>query len=107
MVSKEVTGRPRVAVILGPTGVGKSQLALDLAEELGGEIVSADSMQVYRLMDIGTDKPCLEDRKRVRHHMLDLVLPDQPFHAGLFRALGRRAIDQISERGKVPLVVGG
>ena len=107
MVSKEVTGRPRVAIILGPTGVGKSQLALDLAEELGGEIVSADSMQVYRLMDIGTDKPCLEDRKRVRHHMLDLVLPDQPFHAGLFRALARRAIEQISARGKVPLVVGG
>jgi tRNA dimethylallyltransferase len=82
-------------------------MALDLAEELGGEIISADSMQVYQYMDIGTDKPSQEDRKRVRHHLIDLVPPDQPFHAGLYRALGRRAIEELSDRGKAFLVVGG
>jgi tRNA dimethylallyltransferase len=107
MVSKRVTDRPRLVVILGPTGVGKSRLALDLAEEWGGEIISADSMQVYKYMDIGTDKPTPEDRKRVRHHLIDLVLPDQPFHAGLYRALGRRVIEQLSGRGKACFVVGG
>jgi tRNA dimethylallyltransferase len=107
MVSQNVTDRPRLVIILGPTGVGKSRLALDLAEELGGEIISADSMQVYKYMDIGTDKPTPEDRKRVRHHLIDLVLPDQPFHAGLYRALGRRVIEQLSEGGKACFVVGG
>ena len=107
MVSQSVTDRPRLVVILGPTGVGKSRLALDLAEEWGGEIISADSMQVYKYMDIGTDKPTPEDRKRVRHHLIDLVLPDQPFHAGLYRALGRRVIEQLSGRGKACFVVGG
>ena len=107
MVSQSVSDRPRLVIILGPTGVGKSRLALDLAEELGGEIVSADSMQVYKYMDIGTDKPSPEDRKRVRHHLIDLVFPDQPFHAGLYRTLGRKVIEQLSDRGKAFLVVGG
>ena len=107
MISQSVTIHPRLVIILGPTGVGKSRMALDLAEELGGEIISADSMQVYQYMDIGTDKPSQEDRKRVRHHLIDLVPPDQPFHAGLYRALGRRAIEELSEKGKAFLVVGG
>jgi len=99
--------RPRVVILLGPTGVGKSRLAIEWAEELGGEIISADSMQVYRYMDIGTAKPTLGDQKRVRHHLIDLVTPDQPFHAALYRTLGRKAIDQLYQ-GKKPIwVVGG
>jgi tRNA dimethylallyltransferase len=99
--------RPRVVILLGPTGVGKSKLAIELAEEFGGEIISADSMQVYRYMDIGTAKPAQEERKRVRHHLIDLVTPDQPFHAALYRTLGRKTIDQLYQDGKFICVVGG
>jgi len=99
--------RPRVVILLGPTGVGKSKLVLELAEAFGGEILSADSMQVYRYMDIGTAKPAPEDQKRVRHHLIDLVTPDQPFHAALYRTLGRKTIDQLYKRGKPIWVVGG
>jgi tRNA dimethylallyltransferase len=99
--------RPRVVILLGPTGAGKSKLAIELAEEFGGEIISADSMQVYRYMDIGTAKPTLEEQKRVRHHLIDLVTPDQPFHAALYRTLGRKTIDQLYQDGKFICVVGG
>jgi tRNA dimethylallyltransferase len=99
--------RPRVVILLGPTGVGKSKLAIELTEALGGEIISADSMQVYRYMDIGTDKPTPEEQKRVRHHLIDLVTPDQFFHAGLYRALGRKTIDQLDKGGKPIWVAGG
>ncbi|NWF91457.1 MAG: tRNA (adenosine(37)-N6)-dimethylallyltransferase MiaA [Syntrophaceae bacterium] len=99
--------RPRIVILLGPTGVGKSGLAIELAEELGGEIVSADSMQVYRYMDIGTAKPTPEERKRVRHHLIDLVTPDQPFHAGLYRTLARKEVDQLHRSKKPIWVVGG
>lgn len=99
--------RPRVVILLGPTGVGKSKFAIECVEELGGEIISADSMQVYRYMDIGTAKPTLEDQKKVPHHLIDLVTPDQPFHAALYRTLGRKTIDQLVE-SKTPIwVVGG
>jgi tRNA dimethylallyltransferase len=101
------TDRPRVVILLGPTGVGKSKLAIELAEEFAGEIISADSMQVYRYMDIGTAKPAQEERKRVRHHLIDLVTPDQPFHAALYRTLGRKTIDQLYQDGKFICVVGG
>jgi tRNA dimethylallyltransferase len=99
--------RPRVVILLGPTGVGTSKLGIELAEVLGGEIISADSMQVYRYMDIGTAKPTPEEQRRVRHHLIDLVTPNQPFHAGLYRALGRKAIDQLDKDGKSIWVVGG
>jgi tRNA dimethylallyltransferase len=99
--------RPRVVILLGPTGVGKSKLVVELAEAFGGEIISADSMQVYRYMDIGTAKPTPEDQKRVRHHLIDLVTPDQPFHAGFYRSLSRRTIGQLYRSGKPVWVVGG
>ncbi len=98
--------RPRVVILLGPTGAGKSKWTLEWAEELGGEIISADSMQVYRYMDIGTAKPTPDDQKRVRHHLIDLVTPDQPFHAALYRSLGRKTIDQLYEN-KIPIWVAG
>jgi len=100
-------GRPRVVVLLGPTGAGKSRLAIEWAEELGGEIISADSMQVYRYMDIGTAKPAVDDQKRVRHHLIDLVTPDQPFDAAHYRTLGRKTVDQLYEKETPIWVVGG
>lgn len=107
MAAKNVMERPRVVIILGPTGTGKSRLAIELAEEFGGEIISADSMQVYKYMDIGTAKPTGEDRRRVAHHLIDIVTPDQPFHAGLYRALGRKTVDDLYEHKKPIWVVGG
>lgn len=107
MAAKIEVNRPRVVILLGPTGMGKSKLAIEWAEELGGEIISADSMQVYRYMDIGTAKPTLDDQKRVRHHLIDLVTPDQPFHAAFYRTLGRKKIDQLYQDKKPIWVVGG
>ncbi len=98
---------PRIVILLGPTGVGKSELAIQLAEKFGGEILNADSMQVYRYMDIGTAKPSKEDQKRVKHHLIDLVNPDQCFNANLYRIYGRKVIDQLHREGKPILLVGG
>lgn len=98
---------PRVVCVVGPTASGKTSLAIELAEALGGEVVSADSRQVYRRMDIGTAKPTPEERHRVRHHCLDLIDPAEAFDAARFRAAASRALDDVSARGRVPLVVGG
>ncbi|MCU0233705.1 MAG: tRNA (adenosine(37)-N6)-dimethylallyltransferase MiaA [Thermoanaerobaculales bacterium] len=94
-------------VILGPTASGKSRLALALAEALGGEIVSADAFAVYRGLDIGTDKPSAADRRRVRHHLLDVADPREVFSAGAFARAARAAIADIAARGLQPLVAGG
>src|SRR4030042_5506158 len=91
--------RPRMVILLGPTGAGKSGLAIELAEAFGGEILKADSMQVYRYMNIGTAKPTPEDRQRIKHHLIDLVTPDQPFHAGFYRTLGRKPVDSFNGKG--------
>jgi tRNA dimethylallyltransferase len=99
--------RPRIVILLGPTGIGKSKLAIEGAEASGGEIISADSVQVYQYMDIGTGKPTRDDQERVRHHLIDLVPPDQPFHAALYRTLGRKTINQLFHEGKPIWVVGG
>jgi len=99
--------RPRVVLLVGSTGVGKSRLAIEIAEAFGGEIVSADSMQVYRFMDIGTAKPTVSEREKVPHHLIDVMTPDEPFHASLYRTLGRKAIDQLYREGKPIWVVGG
>lgn len=97
----------RVLVIQGPTASGKSDLAVQLAEEIGGEIINADSMQVYRGMDIGTAKPSPDCRGRVPHHLLDIVDPDQSFSAGDFRRAAVKAIEEIHSRGHKPVIVGG
>lgn len=107
MAHKAETDRPRLVILLGPTGAGKSRLAIEIAEAVGGEIISADSMQVYKYMDIGTDKPTPEEQEKVRHHLIDLVSPDQPFHAGLYRSLGRKTVDQLHGDGEPICVVGG
>ena len=92
---------------MGPTAVGKSELALRLAEEFGGEIVSADSRQIYRGLDIGTAKPTAEERRRVPHHLLDVVDPDEVLTLAQYQELAYAAIDDILARGKVPFLVGG
>jgi tRNA dimethylallyltransferase len=93
--------------LAGPTASGKSAVAMILAERLGGEIISVDSMQVYRGMDIGTAKPSLEDRKRVAHHLLDVIPVDQPFSVRQFLDLARALEKAIEARGKVPIFCGG
>jgi tRNA dimethylallyltransferase len=92
--------------VVGPTAVGKTALAEELAVRLGGEIVSADSMQLYRGMDIGTAKPAPSEQ-RVPYHCIDLVEPGEPFSAALFQTLARSAIDDITRRGSLPIVAGG
>jgi tRNA dimethylallyltransferase len=96
-----------LVVIVGPTGVGKTAVAIEVAEAAGGEIVSADSRQVYRGMDIGTAKPMPEERRRVAHHLIDVVNPDEPFTLAEYQRLAYAAIDDIAARGKLPLLVGG
>ena len=99
--------KPKLLMVLGPTAVGKSQLALELAPRINGEIVNADSQQVYRHMDIGTGKPSEAERKSVRHHLIDVVNPDEEFHAALYRRLATEAIERIQRDGKTALVCGG
>lgn len=99
--------RRRVPALVGPTASGKSAAALALAEELGLEIVSADAMQVYRGLDIGTAKPTPEERRRVRHHLIDVVDPDERFSVARYVELVEAAIADVFSRGRVPLVVGG
>ena len=99
--------KPPVVVLAGPTASGKTALALQLAESLGGEIVNADSMQVYRRLDVGTAKPSAEERARVPHHLLDVVEPDEQYSAGRYAHEARAAVAAISSRGRVPFVVGG
>lgn len=96
-----------ILIIAGPTAVGKTDASLLLARELGAEIVSADSMQIYRGMDLGTAKPTREQRKLVYHHMIDIVAPDQPYSAGDYLRDARAAIDGILASGGTPIVVGG
>jgi tRNA dimethylallyltransferase len=97
----------RIVIIVGPTASGKTDLAVRLAECFDGEIVNADSMQVYRGMDIGTAKPSLELRRRVPHHLIDIADPDRNFSASDFRREAAAAIDDISGRGKRAFIVGG
>jgi tRNA dimethylallyltransferase len=94
-------------VVAGPTASGKTALALRLAESLGGEIVSCDSVAVYRLMEIGTAKPSLEQRARIPHHCIDLYWPDEACTAGHYARHARAVIAEIRSRGRVPIVAGG
>src|ERR1700691_623233 len=99
--------RTAVGFIVGPTGAGKSALAMEVAERLNCEIVNADSRQFYRGMDLGTAKPSAEDRARVPHHLIDVRQPDEALDVAEFAQLARDAIEGIAARGRNPLVVGG
>jgi tRNA dimethylallyltransferase len=98
---------PLAVLLLGPTGSGKTALSLALGERFGGEIVSCDSVAVYRGMDAGTAKPSAEERERIPHHLIDVADPDQPFTAGEYSRRARAALKEIGERGGLPIVTGG
>jgi len=97
----------KIIVLLGPTGVGKTGASVLLAQELNTEIISADSMQIYRYMDIGTAKPSEQERAGVRHHMIDIVDPSEPYSAGRYISEVVPVIERLLEEGKIPIIVGG
>jgi len=97
----------KVIVILGPTASGKTNLSIDLAKKLDTEIISADSMQVYRYMDIGTAKPDMEERQGIKHYLIDEIYPDEEFNVVKFKDLAEKYIEEILKRGKIPIIAGG
>lgn len=99
--------KPKIIVICGPTGIGKTAEAIRIANEIEGQIISADSMQVYRFMDIGTAKPTLLEQQKVKHHMIDIVDPDKSFDAAQYADIARKMIDELHSNHIVPYVVGG
>lgn len=98
---------PPAIFLMGPTASGKTELAVKIAEKLETEIISVDSALVYKEMDIGTAKPSLEERKGIPHHLIDILDPSQAFSTGLFRKSALRIMEDITQRGKVPVLVGG
>lgn len=101
------TNKKPLLILAGPTAVGKTECSLLLAEKLGGEIISADSMQVYKGMDIGTAKALPEERKRVRHHLIDVCSPTEEYNVVRYKEEASAAIDDICSRGKIPILTGG
>lgn len=98
--------RPLI-IIAGPTAVGKSELGINLAKQINGEIISADSMQVYKYMDIGTAKIMPEEMDGIRHHLIDILDPTEPFHVHRFQELAKQAVEEIYSRDRIPIIVGG
>lgn len=96
-----------LVAVVGPTAVGKSRLGISIAKRFNGEIVNADSRQIYKYMDIGTAKPCGSEREGVRHHMLDIILPDEPYSLAPFQEAAYKCIADIQEAGSLPVLVGG
>jgi len=102
-----MTIKPPVLFIQGPTAVGKSSLALKLAKYYNTDIISADSRQVYRQLDIGTAKPSLAEQQEVKHHLIDIINPNEPFSAGKFVVEAQKIIDEMHSQNKLPIVCGG
>lgn len=96
-----------LVILSGPTAVGKTETSIELAKRLNGEIISADSMQVYKKMDIGTAKIMPEEMKGIRHHLIDILEPDEDFNVLLFQQYAKRAMDEIYGRGHIPIIAGG
>ena len=99
--------KPNIIVICGPTGLGKTTVSIELAVELHGEIIGADSMQIYRYMDIGTAKPTIKEQAQVPHHLIDIIDPDESFDAADFAKMAGGIITNLQVKGIVPFVVGG
>ncbi len=107
IAARTLPARIPVGFIVGPTGAGKSALAMEVAERSNCEIINADSRQFYRGMDLGTAKPSAQDRRRVPHHLIDVCNPGEPLDVAEFAQIARAAIEEIAARGRNPLVVGG
>jgi tRNA dimethylallyltransferase len=107
MASKALQSLPGIIIVCGPTGIGKTRVAIRLAEAFDGQIIGADSMQIYRLMDIGTAKPTPHERARVRHHMVDVIDPDTPYDAARFARDAGAVVIDLHGQGVVPVVAGG
>jgi len=99
--------KPDLLVLLGPTASGKTKLSIDLALELNAEIISADSRMIYKEMNIGTAKPNIDERKKIPHHLIDIISPDEKFTASDFKKLTYQKIEEIKKQGKLPFLVGG
>lgn len=99
--------KPPLIILAGPTAVGKTKTSISLAKEIGGEIISADSMQVYRYMDIGSAKISREEMEDVPHHLIDILKPTESFHVARFQTLAKKAAKKIYEKGRIPIVTGG
>ena len=99
--------KPKVIVICGPTASGKTALSIELAKKINGEIISSDSMQIYKNMNIGTAKPSQEEMQGIKHYLLDFVEPDQRYSVAEFKKDAEKAIEEILAKGKIPIVVGG
>ena len=102
-----MSDKQKLVILTGPTAVGKSKLSIELAKRIGGEIISADSMQVYKYMNIGTDKISKEKMGGVPHHLIDFLEPTQDFNVFMFQKLVKEKISEIAERGNIPILVGG
>ncbi len=107
MTKRQLVKKPKIIVIVGPTASGKSDLAIQLAKRYGGEIISADSRQVYKGMDIGTGKVTKKGQELIRHYLLDVADPKKQFTVSDFEKLAEKAIKEISAKGKIPVIVGG
>jgi len=99
--------KPKVIVIVGPTASGKTALSIELAKRINGEVVSCDSMQIYKDMDIGSAKPSLEEMQGIKHYMVDIASPDERYSVAEYKKQAEFAIDEILSKGKIPIVVGG
>ena len=97
----------KVIVLLGPTASGKTKISIDLAKQFNGEIISADSMQVYKYMDIGTAKPCSKEMAGIKHYLIDEVFPDEEFSVAAYQKLATHYIEEILAKKKLPIVTGG
>ncbi len=99
--------KPPLIILTGPTAVGKTKLSIALAKAIGGAIISADSMQVYRHMDIGSAKVTLEEQENIPHYLIDVLDPQEAFHVVRFQEMAKEALKEIYAKGQIPIVVGG
>src|SRR5262245_44197386 len=99
--------KPKIVIVLGPTAVSKSDIAMELALQMSGEIINADSQQVYRQMNIGTAKPSKRECERIPHHLIDIVDPDEEFNVARYRELAAAGVHDIQKKGKPEIACGG
>jgi len=107
LIESNNMNKPKVIVIVGPTASGKTNLSVELAKRINGEIISADSMQIYKNMDIGTAKPTAYEMENIKHYMIDFISPEEDFNVAKFKHLAEQYIIEILQKGKVPIIVGG